>query len=96
MGGFPTGWAEWNGIYRDTIRAAQNKLGSTVITPGQLASRFAGSSDLYGDDGRKPWHSVNFMTAHDGFTLKDLYSCNGKNNGQAWPMGPSDGGDDNS
>ncbi|MFL6660204.1 MAG: alpha-amylase family glycosyl hydrolase [Massilia sp.] len=95
VGGFPTGWAEWNGIYRDTIRAAQNKLGSTVITPGQLASRFAGSSDLYGDDGRKPWHSVNFMTAHDGFTLKDLYSCNGKNNGQAWPMGPSDGGDDN-
>jgi glycogen operon protein len=95
VGGFPTGWAEWNGIYRDTVRKAQNKLGSEVITTGQLASRFAGSSDLYGDDGRKPWHSVNFITAHDGFTLKDLYSCNGKNNNQAWPLGPSDGGDDN-
>jgi isoamylase len=95
VGGFPTGWAEWNGMYRDTVRSAQNKLGSTVVTPGQLASRFAGSSDLYGDDGRKPWHSVNFITAHDGFTLKDLYSCNGKNNNQAWPFGPSDGGDDN-
>jgi isoamylase len=95
VGGFPTGWAEWNGMYRDTVRQAQNKLGSSVVTPGQLASRFAGSSDLYGDDGRKPWHSVNFITAHDGFTLKDLYSCNSKNNNQAWPYGPSDGGDDN-
>jgi isoamylase len=95
VGGFPSGWSEWNGIYRDTLRKAQNKLGSEPITTGQLASRFAGSSDLYGDDGRKPWHSVNFITAHDGFTLKDLYSCNGKNNNQAWPLGPSDGGDDN-
>ena len=95
VGGFPTGWAEWNGIYRDTIRQAQNKLGSAAITPGQLASRFAGSSDLYGDDGRKPWHSVNFITAHDGFTLRDLYACNGKNNTQPWPYGPSDGGEDN-
>jgi isoamylase len=95
VGGFPSGWAEWNGIYRDTIRQKQNKLGSAAVTPGQLASRFAGSSDLFGDDGRKPWHSVNFITAHDGFTLKDLYSCNGKNNGQAWPYGPSDGGEDN-
>ncbi len=95
VGGFPTGWAEWNGIYRDTIRQAQNRLGSASVSPGQLASRFAGSSDLFGDDGRKPWHSVNFITAHDGFTLKDLYSCNGKNNGQAWPYGPSDGGEDN-
>lgn len=95
VGGFPTGWIEWNGIYRDTIRQAQNKLGSAPVTPGQLASRFAGSSDLYGDDGRKPWHSVNFVTAHDGFTLKDLYSCNSKNNLQAWPYGPSDGGEDN-
>jgi isoamylase len=95
VGGFPSGWAEWNGMYRDTVRSAQNKLGSTVVTPGQLATRVAGSSDLYGDDGRKPWHSVNFITAHDGFTLKDLYGCNGKNNNQAWPFGPSDGGDDN-
>ena len=95
VGGFPSGWAEWNGSYRDVVRQAQNKLGSVAITTGQMASRFAGSSDLYGDDGRKPWHSVNFVTAHDGFTLKDLYSCSGKNNNQAWPWGPSDGGEDN-
>ncbi|WP_426342146.1 alpha-amylase family glycosyl hydrolase [Pseudoduganella sp. S-14] len=95
VGGFPTGWAEWNGIYRDVIRQDQNKMGQVAITPGSLATRFAGSSDLYGDDGRKPWHSVNFITAHDGFTLKDLYSCNAKNNIQAWPYGPSDGGEDN-
>jgi glycogen operon protein len=95
VGGFPSGWAEWNGAYRDTVRQAQNKLGSVTVTTGTMATRFAGSSDLYGDDGRKPWHSVNFITAHDGFTLKDLYSCNTKNNSQAWPYGPSDGGEDN-
>lgn len=95
VGGFPAGWAEWNGAFRDVVRKDQNKLGSEAVTPGQLASRFAGSSDLYQDDGRKPWHSVNFITAHDGFTLKDLYGCNGKNNSQAWPLGPSDGGEDN-
>jgi glycogen operon protein len=95
VGGFPAGWMEWNGIYRDVIRQDQNKMGQAAVTPGTLATRIAGSSDLYGDDGRKPWHSVNFVTAHDGFTLKDLYSCNSKNNNQAWPYGPSDGGDDN-
>ncbi|WP_374585296.1 glycogen-debranching protein [Pseudoduganella sp.] len=95
VGGFPSGWAEWNGIYRDAIRQDQNKMGVAAVTPGTLATRFAGSSDLYGDDGRKPWHSINFITAHDGFTLKDLYSCNSKNNSQAWPYGPSDGGEDN-
>jgi isoamylase len=95
VGGFPVGWAEWNGMYRDAVRQAQNKLGSATVTTGTLATRFAGSSDLYGDDGRAPWNSVNFLVAHDGFTLKDLYSCNGKNNNQAWPYGPSDGGEDN-
>ncbi|WP_155368573.1 isoamylase [Catellatospora vulcania] len=94
VGNFPGAWSEWNGIYRDTLRRDQNKLGVDAVTPSDLATRFAGSSDLYGDDGRKPWHSVNFMVAHDGFTQKDLYSCNGKNNGQAWPFGPSDGGSD--
>ncbi|WP_431477683.1 hypothetical protein [Massilia eburnea] len=64
VGGFPAGWAEWNGMYRDAIRQDQNKMGQAAITPGMLATRFAGSSDLYGDDGRKPWHSVNFVTAH--------------------------------
>ncbi|HEY1014012.1 MAG TPA: alpha-amylase family glycosyl hydrolase, partial [Herpetosiphonaceae bacterium] len=95
VGNFPSGWAEWNGIYRDTFRKDQNKLGAEAVTPGQLASRFAGSSDLYGDDGRKPWHSVNFIVAHDGFTLRDLYAYNSKQNTQPWPYGPSDGGEDN-
>ncbi len=94
VGGFPSGWAEWNGKYRDALRKAQNKLGMEVVTTGELASRFAGSSELYGDDGRKPWHSVNFMVAHDGFTLRDLYAYNSKVNNQAWPYGPSDGGED--
>lgn len=94
VGGFPSGWSEWNGIYRDTLRKDQNQMGVENVTPSQLATRFAGSSDLYQDDGRKPWNSVNFMVAHDGFTLKDLYSCNGKNNLQAWPYGLSDGGED--
>jgi glycogen operon protein len=95
VGGFPTGWAEWNGIYRDDMRKDQNQLGMSAVTPGTLASRIAGSSDLYQDDGRKPWHSVNFVVAHDGFTLGDLYRCNGKNNNQAWPYGVSDGGENN-
>lgn len=95
VGGFPWGWAEWNGIYRDAVRKKQNKLGVEAVTPGTLAARFAGSSDLYGDDGRKPWHSVNFVVAHDGFTLNDLYMFNTKQNNQPWPYGPSDGGEDN-
>jgi isoamylase len=95
VGNFPAGWAEWNDKFRDSFRKDQNKLGTDAVTLGELATRFAGSSDLYGDDGRKPWHSVNFMVAHDGFTLRDLYGCNSKNNLQAWPYGPSDGGSDN-
>jgi len=95
VGGFPTGWAEWNGLYRDAMRKKQNKLGLETVTTGTLATRFAGSSDLYGDDGRKPWQSINFMVAHDGFTLNDLYAYNSKQNSQPWPYGPSDGGDDN-
>ncbi|HEV8693024.1 MAG TPA: isoamylase [Lysobacter sp.] len=95
VGGFPSGWAEWNGIYRDAMRKKQNKLGVDTVTTGTLASRFAGSSDLYGDDGRKPWHSINFIVAHDGFTLNDLYMFNTKQNNQPWPYGPSDGGEDN-
>jgi glycogen operon protein len=94
VGNFPAGWSEWNGTYRDSLREDQNQLGTVNVTPGELANRFAGSSDLYGDDGRRPWNSINFMVAHDGFTLKDLYSCNGKNNNQTWPYGPSDGGND--
>jgi glycogen operon protein len=95
VGGFPSGWSEWNGLYRDTVRRSQNQLGVAAVTTGQLATRFAGSADLYQNNGRQPWNSVNFLIAHDGLTLHDLYTCNSKNNGQPWPYGPSDGGEDN-
>ncbi|MDR4479555.1 MAG: isoamylase [Nitrospira sp.] len=94
QGNFPSGWAEWNDKFRNTFREHQNKLGIAQVTPGQLAMRFAGSEDWFKDDGRRPWHSVNFMAAHDGFTLRDLYSYNSKQNNQPWPLGPSDGGTD--
>ncbi|MEV8093316.1 isoamylase [Kitasatospora sp. NPDC085879] len=94
VGNFPNGWSEWNDKFRDTVRRDQNAMGSENVTPSDLATRFAGSSDLYQAAGRKPSASVNFLVAHDGFTLKDLYSCNGKNNNQSWPYGPSDGGSD--
>src|SRR6185436_778809 len=68
VGNFPAGWSEWNGAFRDVVRKDQNRMGLDAITPGQLASRFAGSSDLFQDDGRKPANAVNFMVAHDGFT----------------------------
>jgi isoamylase len=90
LGGFPPGWSEWNGSYRDTVRQAQNELGISIITTGQLATRLAGSADLF--KSRNPWNSTNFIAVHDGFTLKDVYSCNGPNNSQSWPYGPSDGG----
>ncbi|MQS07358.1 glycogen-debranching protein [Streptomyces sp. IF17] len=93
VGNFPAGWSEWNDKFRDTLRSDQNMMGVEQVTPAALATRFAGSSDLYGN-GRAPWNSINFMVAHDGFTLADLYSCNAKHNDQPWPHGPSDGGSD--
>ncbi len=95
LGNFPSGWWEWNGFFRDKLRQSQNKLGVEKFTTGELAARFAGSADLFQGDGRKPWQSVNFMVAHDGFTLADLYRFNSKNNNQVPPKGPSDGGNDN-
>ncbi len=86
------GWAEWNGTYRDEVRRSINP-GGYPPTPGRLANRISGSFDHFGEDGRKPWHSVNFITAHDGFTLWDLFSYNHPVNGQGAPYGPSDGGD---
>jgi isoamylase len=77
VGGFPPGWAEWNGPFRDTVRrfwkGDENML-------AELASRVAGSSDLFGHAGRRPWASINFVTAHDGFTLDDLVSYDAKHN----------------
>jgi isoamylase len=77
VGNFPVRWCEWNGRYRDTVRDYWRGEGGTL---GELASRFTGSSDLYEDDGRRPYASVNFVTAHDGFTLRDLVSYNDKHN----------------
>ncbi len=77
VGNFPPLWTEWNGKYRDTVRDFWRGEGSTV---GEFASRLTGSSDLYENDGRKPYASINFITAHDGFTLNDLVSYNEKHN----------------
>lgn len=92
QGNFPVGWSEWNDRFRDVFRASQNKLGITPVTPGSMATRFAGSDDLFGARGRKPWNSVNYITCHDGFTLRDLYSYNQPQNNQPFPFGPSSGG----
>jgi glycogen operon protein len=77
VGNFPVRWCEWNGRYRDTVRDFWRGQGATL---GEFASRFTGSSDLYEDNGRRPYASVNFVTAHDGFTLRDLVSYNEKHN----------------
>ncbi|WPO97305.1 glycogen debranching protein GlgX [Pseudescherichia sp.] len=76
VGGFPPGWAEWNDKYRDTVR--EYWKGDNVAQ--DFASRLLGSGDLYDIRGRRPWSSVNFITAHDGFTLNDLVSYNEKHN----------------
>jgi glycogen operon protein len=77
VGNFPVLWAEWNGVYRDTVRAWWK--GDEGQAAG-LGYRLTGSSDLYGRGGRRPYASVNFITAHDGFTLHDLVSYNDKHN----------------
>jgi isoamylase len=77
VGNFPVGWTEWNGKYRDTVRRFWKGDGGLV---SEMATRLAGSSDLYGPSGRKPYASINFVCAHDGFTLADLVSYNEKHN----------------
>jgi isoamylase len=77
VGKFPPGWAEWNGKYRDCVRDYWRGADSML---GEFALRFTGSPDLYKDDYRRPTASVNFVTAHDGFTLNDLVSYNEKHN----------------
>ncbi|MGI8424445.1 MAG: glycogen debranching protein GlgX [Chloroflexota bacterium] len=91
VGNFPVLWAEWNGKYRDSVRRFWRG------EPGQVAElgyRLTGSSDLYAHNGRKPYASINFVTAHDGFTLYDLVSYNEKHN-EANGEGNEDGSDDN-
>jgi len=84
-------WAEWNGRYRDDVRRYWR---GDFAQTGHLATRLAGSSDLYGDDGRQPFHSINFVTSHDGFTLNDLVSYREKHN-EANGEGNRDGDDNN-
>jgi glycogen operon protein len=97
VGQFPVLWAEWNGKYRDTVRRFWKGDGGQL---SDFAFRLTGSSDLYQFDGRKPYASINFITAHDGFTLCDLVSYNekhneangennqdGTNNNDSWNMG---------
>jgi glycogen operon protein len=91
VGNFPPEWAEWNGKYRDAVRRFWRS------DPGQMpemATRIAGSSDLYAESGRRPFASINFITAHDGFTLRDLVSYNQKHN-EANGEDNRDGSDDN-
>ncbi len=91
VGNFPAGWAEWNGRYRDTIRRYWKGDGGQVA---ELAYRLSGSNDLYEGGGRRPHASINFVTAHDGFTLHDLVSYNEKHN-EANGEENHDGTDDN-
>jgi isoamylase len=90
VGNFPVLWTEWNGLYRDTVRDFWRGQASVA----EFAKRFTGSSDLYAEDGRRPFASINFVTAHDGFTLADLVSYNQKHN-EANLEGNRDGTDDN-
>jgi len=91
VGNFPVLWTEWNGKFRDTIRRFWKGDGGLA---SEVATRLAGSSDLYEDDGRRPYASINFITCHDGFTLQDLVSYNEKHN-EANGENNRDGADDN-
>ena len=91
VGNFPVLWTEWNGKYRDTVRRFWKGEGGTA---GELATRLAGSSDLYQDDGRKPYASINFVTCHDGFSLADMVSYERKHN-EANGENNRDGANDN-
>ena len=104
VGQFPVLWAEWNGKYRDTVRRFWKGDGGQL---SDMGNRLTGSSDLYQFDGRKPYASINFLTAHDGFTLYDLVSYNtkhneangednrdGTDNNDAWNMGAEGPTDD--
>lgn len=91
LGNFPPGWSEWNDRYRDTVRRFWR--GDEGMVP-ELGSRLSGSADIFETRGRRPWASVNFVTAHDGFTLRDLVSYNHKHN-EANLEGNRDGSDNN-
>ncbi len=91
VGNFPVQWTEWNGKYRDCVRRFWKGDGGTY---NEFATRLSGSADLFGDDGRKPFASINFITCHDGFNLQDLVSYNEKHN-EANGENNNDGANDN-
>ena len=91
VGGFPPGWAEWNDRFRDDLRSYWRA--DMGILPA-LGRRVSGSADIYDNRGRRPWTSINFIAAHDGFTLRDLVSYNDKHN-EANKEANQDGHDDN-
>jgi isoamylase len=91
VGNFPLGWAEWNDHYRDSMRSYWKGDGGLI---GEFARRLTGSSDLYAHNGRRPYASINFITAHDGFTLNDLVSYDSKHN-EANGEDNRDGSDNN-
>src|SRR3954469_24670940 len=91
VGNFPPLWSEWNGKYRDEVR---DYWRGTDYTVDDFANRLTGSSDLYDLTGRRPYASINFITAHDGFTLRDLVSYNEKHN-EANGENNADGNNDN-
>ena len=91
VGNFPLGWTEWNDRYRDCMRAFWRGDGGLI---GEFATRLTGSSDLYAHNGRRPHASINYITCHDGFTLQDLVSYNGKHN-EANGEDNRDGNDNN-
>ena len=93
LGNFPAGWSEWNGQYRDTVRDCWRGADGTLR---EFAKRFTGSSDLYESTGRRPSASVNFATAHDGFTLRDLVSYENKRNDANGEDGRDGSGDNRS
>ena len=77
VGGFPPGWAEWNDKFRDTYARLLERRGAGTAT---LTKRLCASGDVFNHQGRRPWASVNFVTAHDGFTLNDVVTYNDKHN----------------
>lgn len=91
VGNFPKNWAEWNGKFRDNVRKFVKGDSGQLK---ELSSRLTGSFDLYGDDDRSPYHSINFITCHDGFCLNDLVSYNDKHN-EANLENNMDGSNDN-
>ena len=91
VGAFPSGWSEWNGRYRDSVRDFWRSREGALA---DFATRISGSSDLYGHGGRRPTASINLVTAHDGFCLADLVAYDAKHN-EANGEGNRDGADDN-